>query len=136
MPLLNDQLKSVLQPGMYIPEELSALYEWIETRHLYIDKDEGRVGILFPEDELKRGWTKSERPGGTNIEFAASGNANVHYWFGHNREGVMNRLCVFTQTGAERSEAAFWIDDQGKQRIVHMGSGSGSILSCVLADNA
>ena len=30
--------------------------------------------------------------------------------------------------------AAFWIDDAGGQRIVHLGSGSGSLLSCVLAE--
>ena len=30
---------------------------------------------------------------------------------------------------------AFWLDDDGRQRIVHMGSGSGSTLVCVLADD-
>jgi hypothetical protein len=121
---------------MYVPDELAALYDWIETNRLFVDTDNGRLGFLFPEDELKSGWTDSERPGGTSIEFAASGNANVHYWLGHNRAEVVDRLCVFAQTGAEGSEAALWIDDCGRQRIVHMGSGSGSVLSCVLADNA
>ena len=31
--------------------------------------------------------------------------------------------------------AAFWLDDDGKQKIVHLGSGSGSTLVCVLADD-
>ena len=31
--------------------------------------------------------------------------------------------------------AAFWLDDDGRQRIVHLGSGSGSSLVCVLADD-
>jgi len=31
--------------------------------------------------------------------------------------------------------AAFWLDDAGTQRIVHLGSGSGSLLCCVLADD-
>ncbi len=31
---------------------------------------------------------------------------------------------------------AFWLDDNGKQHIVHMGSGSGSVMTCVLTDNA
>ena len=119
---------------MVIPDELNALFAWIESNGLYIDKDARRVGFLFPEDKLKKGWTDTERRGGTSIEFFAEGNPNLHHWFGHERADVLNRLCVFAQTGSEGSMAAFWIDDAGKQRIVHMGSGSGSVLCCVLAE--
>ena len=31
--------------------------------------------------------------------------------------------------------AAFWLDENGNQKIVHLGSGSGSALVCVLAEN-
>ena len=117
-----------------MPDELNELFIWIESNSLYIDEDAGRIGFLFPEDELKNGWTETARPGGTNIEFFAEGNINLSYWFGHDRADVLNRLCVFAKTGAEGSMAAFWIDDAGKQCIVHMGSGSGSILCCVLAE--
>lgn len=136
MSVLRTQLEDKLLPGMFVPNELSLLYDWIESRGMFVENDGGRIGFLFPEDELKAGWTDTERPGGTIVEFAASGNENVHYWFQHNRPEVVNRLCVFAQTGAEGSEAALWIDGNGKQRIVHMGSGSGSMLCCVLADNA
>ena len=51
-------------------------------------------------------------------------------------EELQQRLCVFAQTGGEGSEAAFWLTDEGELKIIHMGSGSGSMLSCVLADNA
>ncbi len=30
---------------------------------------------------------------------------------------------------------ALWLDDDQQTRIVHMGSGSGSVLTCVLADS-
>lgn len=30
---------------------------------------------------------------------------------------------------------AFWLADSGEIKIVHLGSGSGSTLTCVLADN-
>ncbi|MDX1961506.1 MAG: hypothetical protein SFX18_00045 [Pirellulales bacterium] len=119
-----------------MPTEQSALFEWIETNRMFVDNDGGRIGFLYPEVELKAGWTDTERPGGKNIEYGASGNAYVHYWFGHNRPEVVNRLCVFAQTGAEGSVAAFWIDDNSVQRIIHMGSGSGSVLCYVLANNA
>lgn len=121
---------------MFVPPEFSLLFDWIESNGLFVDNDSWRIGFLFPEDELKAGWTESERPGGTSIEFGATGNANIHYWLGHNQPEAINRLCVFAQTGAEGSEAAFWIDDNGVQRIVHMGSGSGSVLCCILANNA
>ncbi len=105
---------------MTMPLELGLLFDWIESNGLFVDNDGGRIGFLFPEDERQAGWTETERPGGTNIEFGAAGNANLHHWFGHNRPEIINRLCVFAQTGAEGSEAAFWIDDNGDQRIVHL----------------
>lgn len=134
MGVLGDQLRDVLQPGMSVPTEFLALYDWMEANNLYVENEDGRVGFLFPEDELKRDWTKTERPGGTAIEFSASGNANVQYWFQRDDAEIAERLCVFAQTGADGSEAALWLDDAGKQRIVHMGSGSGAVLCCVLAD--
>lgn len=73
---------------------------------------------------------------GTNLSFQAEGNADLRYWFGHDRPEVLNRLCVFAKTGGDGSMAAFWLDDQGQQKIVHLGSGSGSTMVCVLAGNA
>lgn len=65
---------------MNVPPEFLTLYDWIEANQQFVDYEHGRVGFLFPEDELKRGWTKT-------------------------------------------------------QRIVHMESGSGSMLCCELADS-
>ena len=31
--------------------------------------------------------------------------------------------------------AAFWLDENNCQKIVHLGSGSGSVMACVLADD-
>jgi hypothetical protein len=42
-------------------------------------------------------------------------------------------LVPFARTGADGSAAAFWAAPDGIQRIVHMGSGSGSVVACVLA---
>lgn len=134
MTILGKQIEKTLLPGMSIPDELDDLFAWIEANRFYIDRDAGRIGFLFPEDELRSRWTETERPGGTNIRFFAEGNVNLLYWFGHDRADVLNRLCVFAKTGADGSMAAFWIDDAGKQCIVHMGSGSGALLCCVLAE--
>jgi len=40
-------------PGMYLPAPLKALFSWIETNGLYIDRLTGeRIAVLFPEAEL------------------------------------------------------------------------------------
>jgi hypothetical protein len=136
MGKLHDQIARTLLPGMRIPEPICLLFDWIEANGTYVDNAKGeRIGFLFPENEMKAGWTDTDRPGGTNIEFFAEGNVNMKHWFRHEKPEVLERLCVFGKTGAEGSMAAFWIDDAGRQKIVHLGSGSGSTLVCVLADN-
>ncbi|GAA6140171.1 hypothetical protein NBRC116583_39190 [Arenicella sp. 4NH20-0111] len=135
MSTLEDQISTTLLPGMHIPKELSLLFNWIEENQYHIDRDDRRIGFLYPLEKLREEWGEDERQGGTVIEFFAEGNVNMHYWFGHERPDVIDRLCVFAKTGAEGSMAAFWLDDNGKQKIVHMGSGSGSTLVCVLSEN-
>jgi hypothetical protein len=135
MARLYDEIARTLLPGMSIPKPLELLFSWIESNGLFEDtKDGQRIGFLFPQDELNAGWRETERPGGTHVEFFAEGNNYLKQWFGHERPEVLNRLCVFARTGGEGSRAAFWIDE-GKQRIVHIGLGSGSTLVCVLADD-
>ncbi len=148
--LLIRQLQEVMPHGMQIPEEIIMLYEYIESNGLYTDSDGCRYGFLYPEDKLQQSWkeyerdgkTIYERDGGTMITFAACGAANLKNWFklDDNREAELReleqRLCVFARTGCEDSQSAFWLTEQGDLKIVHMGSGSGSTLTCVLADNA
>lgn len=135
---LIQQLENVLPEGMNIPEPLIKLYQWIEEKGYYRDnkEDELRVGFLYPEDKLKESWTDDERDGGTIIDFSAIGNKYLKYWFGLDNDEINSRLCVFAQSGGEGSECALWKNDKGETVIVHMGSGSGSLLSCVLAENA
>jgi hypothetical protein len=136
MGTLFNQIHRTLLPGMSIPEPLRLLFDWIEQRKTYVDRDAGRIGFLFPEEAMKKGWTDSGRPGGTDVSFMPEGNVNMKYWFRHERPEMLNRLCVFCQTGGDGSMAAFWLDPDGGQKIVHLGSGSGSTLVCVLADDA
>lgn len=135
MKNLINQIKDTLSPGMFVPNELEKLFNWIEENNYYIDTKNGRIGYLFPDEKLRNEWTEQERPGGTIIVFQPEGNKNLHYWFDSDDPEILNRLCVFAKTGAEGSMAAFWLNNDGTQKIVHMGSGSGSVLTCVLADN-
>lgn len=132
--ILGRQIEATLCPGMTLPDELELLFKWIEARRCFIDTPERRLGFLFPEDEMRAGWTDSGRPGGTSIIFAPEGNVAMRYWFDAETPDIMDRLCVFARTGADGSMAAFWLADDGSQKIVHLGSGSGSTTLCVLAD--
>jgi hypothetical protein len=135
MGKLYDQISQTLQPGMSIPELLRLLFDWIEQRGTYVDRNGERVGYLFPPDTMDEEWTDSGRPGGTLVSFMPEGNVSMKRWFGHERPEMLERMCVFCRTGGDGSKAAFWLDPNGGQKIVHLGSGSGSTLVCVLADD-
>ncbi len=132
--VLGQQIGLTLCAGMVLPPPLELLFRWIESNRCFVDTPNGRMGFLFPEAEMKQGWTKNRRPGGTDIGFAAEGNVNLRYWFKTTDPDVMNRLCVFAKSGGEGSMAAFWLADDGSQKIVHLGSGSGSATLCILAN--
>lgn len=133
--ILANQIEQTLCSGMVLPEPIRRLFAWIELNGFFVDTANGRIGFLFSEAEMKRGWTDRGRPGGTEITFAPEGNVNLKYWFRSDSADILNRLCVFAKTGAEGSMAAFWIADDQSQKIVHLGSGSGSTTVCTLADN-
>jgi len=56
-------------------------------------------------------------------------------WTKRNDPAVNDRLSLFLRTGGDGSWAGLWLDDEGQQRIVHLGSGSGSVMLCVLTEN-
>lgn len=118
---------------MFIPEPLVKLFDWIESNGLAEETETGRVGYLYPIEKVRNEWDDHQRPGGTLIEFYAEEQSDDFYIV---HKGIKDRLRIFARTGGDGSVAAFWLDDNGEQKIVHIGSGSGSILACVLADNA
>jgi hypothetical protein len=134
--LIGRQIEATLCPGMSLPDPLEQLFRWIEAHGYFVDTSNGRIGLLFPEREKKAKWTKAGRHGGTDIRFAAEPDAGLQYWFGKEDPDIERRLCVFAKTGGDGSMAAFWLADDGSQKIVHLGSGSGSTTVCVLAEKA
>lgn len=137
--ILLQQLENALCEGMKIPEELRRLYWWIENNGYCEDCDGIRCGSLYLRQAMIDSWTDDEREGGTMIEFFVEAKADrddtLHYYFRGNDEEIRRRLLVFCQTGAEGSMGALWLDDEGETRIVHLGSGSGSDMLCMLARN-
>lgn len=140
--ILIEQLQAKLPKTMTIPKEIKQLYEWIEQNGYYSDvvhNDENiRFGCLNDRQKVRESWTDNERNGGTNIDFSAPDCPVSDWWIFQNDldDDIDDRLCVFAQSGADGSQCAFWLNDDNQLKIVHIGSGSGSALCCVLADNA
>ena len=138
--ILLQQLENALPKGMQIPEELRQLYQWIEDNGYYEDRDGVRYGYLYPQDKLKESWKEEEREGGTDISFYVAKPSEreelLEISFGKHKEETAQRLLSFAQSGGDGSECALWLDDEGRTQIVHIGSGSGSMMTCILVKNA
>lgn len=127
------QLQSVLPDGMSIPKEIEMLYEYIEENGYYIDRKNIRYGFLCPEDN----------PSGTNITFRIDDDDTLKYfipsYFGDGSADateVKKRVCIFARSGKDGSLCALWLNEQNETKIVHLGTGSGSMLYGVIAENA
>ena len=138
--ILLQQLENALPEGMQIPEELRQIYQWIEDNGYYMDAKGVRYGWLFPEDKIKESWTDNERIGGTmitfNVDEESYRNELLEIQYKEHLNEVKRRLLVFARSGADGSECALWLDDEGCTQIVHIGSGSGSMMTCILVKNA
>lgn len=138
--ILLQQLENALPKGMQIPEGLRQLYQWIEDNGYYMDAKGVRYGWLFPEEKIKESWTDNERIGGTmitfNVDEESYRNELLEIQYKEHLDEVKRRLLVFAQSGADGSECALWLDDEGRTQIVHIGSGSGSMMTCILVKNA
>ena len=138
--ILLQQLENSLPKGMQIPEELRQLYQWIEDNGYYSENEGIRYGYLYPQDKLRESWKEEEREGGTDIAFSVLKNIDreevLENYYKKHKDEVRRRLLVFAQSGADGSECALWLDDEGHTQIVHIGSGSGSIMTCILVKNA
>ncbi|GJH39558.1 hypothetical protein RCZ04_01080 [Capnocytophaga sp. HP1101] len=137
--ILLQQLENALPTGMQIPEELRALYQWIEDNGYCEENDGVRYGYLYPQDKLRESWTEDEREGGTDISFYVATPSEreelLEISYGEHKEEAARRLISFAQSGGDGSECALWLDDEGNTQIVHIGSGSGSMMTCVLVKN-
>lgn len=141
-----DAMRADLPKGLEMPQAFERLFAWMDAHGTVVD---GCVGHLAPPAVLEQReevldedgeYVMDRRQGGTGVFFATGLNDGIHHWFGWNPENEEDRaaaahLHVIAKTGYEGSMAALWLDDEGCQRIVHMGSGSGSTLVSVLVDS-
>ena len=112
--------------GIVVPEALRLLFGWVEDSGFVRVGEDGELYGSLSEDWpngpgtgiLLRGWRSDE------VRQLAD-------WLGPVRDGVPT-LWPFCRTGADGSSAAVWHAPDGRDLIVHIGSGSGSLLTCVL----
>ena len=119
-----DEIAASLPAKITLPIEFRMALDWLEREgcvHTYRNTG-ARYAFLFPGE-----WSE----GMTMVTFQACDPDHVRAWTRSDaaKEG---RLAPIIRTGGDGSYAALWLDDSRQQRIVHMGSGSGSTMMGVL----
>lgn len=108
----REQLTQDMPAQFTMPEEFLTLADWMEEQGYRA----GNIGrIAEPEIHI------TADPG---LFF---GGNNEHNYVEESPE----RLYPVGYTGGEGSTFCLWLDDDGAQHVVHMGSGSGSTLNAV-----
>ncbi|MGB3739748.1 MAG: hypothetical protein WA948_10390 [Pontixanthobacter sp.] len=123
----TDRMRAAIAPDIVIPEPLVACFDWLER--------EGLVRQPGTDEDAPYAVLDSSQEGhGLTIEVPHPG--DVAGWGQADPSAIAQRLAPFCRTGGDGSKAALWRDDDGVSRIVHVGSGSGSVLLGVMVDNA
>lgn len=109
-----------------VPEQLVQYFHWIEANGLYRNLDgDGYIYSLI--DPAAEDSCLSIVP--VDPDFARQ-------WLQQKDPAVYNRMAPFCRTGGDGSHAALWIDDDGATQIVHVGSGSGSVMIGIMTSNS
>ncbi|WP_394391227.1 hypothetical protein [Shewanella woodyi] len=125
MSKLAIQIESSLPEKIVLPVEIRKLLDWLENIGMVKDFDGNLMGSLPGTHDRK-----------TEVEFYAEHDTHLWWCFDGadiNEKEISERVFIFARTGCDGSSAAFWLGEDGVQRIVHIGSGSGSDMICVLA---
>lgn len=114
---------------MPLPQEFRDLFDWMEANGYFMPSGAypgDRLGLLGPEDELQSG-----RVTAILFRIATPEQAREHgqAWFGEAVPNIEDRLVLFARTGGDGSHVGFWLDDEGRTQIAHLGSEG---LACLL----
>lgn len=130
----SEELMERMPEGMQMPLILVEVMDWLEAQGARQTtwqgealKFERQSLALYPVAE----W---QQPGASHAAFSYYGTFSLN---GPPAPVVDEdeRVFLFVQTGGDGSYAGFWLDDRGKQWIVHHGSGSGSVWFGVISDD-
>ncbi|WP_282604407.1 hypothetical protein [Pelagibius sp. Alg239-R121] len=127
MTSFADKVAQSFPSGISLPDELRALFDWMESTGAFVRGRNADCAMLYPlgsveEESLMMFFTPADAE-------------DIPAWFGTNDPDITNRVTKLFCTGGDGSYAGIWLDDDGKQQFVHLGSGSGSVLCCVVTDD-
>lgn len=123
---LKQEIASSLPGILKLPDEFVAVLDWIEGvgavgRFKHGDKPYGMLDPSFLAGA-----------GGSCLSFQPMDADHAMMWTGCKDKSKTDRMAPIVRTGGDGSYAALWLDDAGKQQIVHMGSGSGSLMTGIM----
>ncbi len=126
------KMKASFPEGMPLPEEFEKLFAWMEANDFVRRYEEPEYrdleyATLYPRNVVDEGW--SSIAFAPVVPWAMSMSLWIH------DPAVFKRFAPFVTTGREGSEAGLWRDNEGMLKLVHLGSGSGSKMTCILTDN-
>jgi len=120
---------------MHLPDAIQKLFDWIEEQNFVISNEYYDIlGCLTDPSEdswiYDVAWTEVSPH--MIQQFASL--LKIHLIKSVMKNYLKKKLSNYIY-GGDGSHVAFWVDEEREQKIVHIGSGSGSILLCVLAEN-
>ncbi|NHZ63981.1 hypothetical protein [Massilia genomosp. 1] len=123
----TDEMAAAFPKRNPLPEVLRQALQFMEEHGCVRTRRDGsRYMTVYPEPEYGDV---------TSTAFHVPRPAATAGWTRRDDPEVNDRLVIFLRTGGDGSWAGLWLDDDGRQRIVHLGSGSGSMMLCVLTEN-
>lgn len=122
MPHFKDVIAATLPKGIVLPPAFAQAIDWLEAAG-YVFED--KYVALTPPDKSRS----------IILQFEPVSQGHVAAWLGTDDPAFTNRLAPIIRTGGDGSYAALWRADDGTLSIVHMGSGSGSIMMQTLVEN-
>lgn len=123
----TDEIAAAFPPGNPMPALLKQALHLLEEQGCVRQRRDGvRYMTLHPEPEYSDISTTA---------FYVPQAGDTAPWTASDDPEVNARLSIFLRSGGDGSWAGLWRDDNGQQKIVHLGSGSGSVMLGVLTEN-
>jgi len=121
-------MKASFPQDIPLPEEFEKLFAWMEANDFVCQGRDSEFATLYPRE-------LAEADGTSLISFEPVDQTFMSRWAQGDAPDFASRVAAFVRTGGDGSYAALWRDDAGQLKFVHLGSGSGSTMLCVLTDN-
>jgi hypothetical protein len=119
-----DRMIASFPASLQPPEALRRYFRWVSDQGLgRVGRNEYHYGLIDPSQE------------DSCLGLVPVDPDHARYWMDQTDPEIIGRLAPFCRTGGDGSYAALWRDDNGQMKIVHLGSGSGSVMVGVMADD-